>query len=235
LHRKWSGSAEQGEVDRRFYAIVTDLVGTPAELVTPQGEIAWRASSTLWGRTVDRRSQAADCPLRFPGQYHDEETGLHYNLARYYDAETARYLTPDPLGRTPSPNHHAYVDNPLWWIDPLGLAGKAKDPVRIFDDSTYKKHGRASSASGRGETGRAPTDGQAALDRSVDLDPGNPAVTRRLGVHYQSNEIVVLDRHDFVEDKDGNIVKEIYHGHVQSTYPSKSVTEGTSPRSRKLE
>ncbi|MGA5313806.1 hypothetical protein ACPCTK_06710 [Streptomyces pseudogriseolus] len=43
---------------------------------------------------------------------------------------------------------------------------------------------------------------------------------------HVNNEIVVLDRHKYITDKDGNIVKEIYHGHVQSSYPSKSVTEG---------
>ncbi|MDT3400675.1 RHS repeat-associated core domain-containing protein [Streptomyces sp. B1866] len=63
-----------------------------------------------------------DCPLRFPGQYHDPETGLHYNHHRYYDPETARYISPDPLGLQPAPNHHAYVDNPLGDIDPHGLA-----------------------------------------------------------------------------------------------------------------
>lgn len=60
-------------------------------------------------------------PLRFPGQYHDLETGHHYNLHRHYDPETARYLTPDPLGLVPAPNPISYVHNPLTWSDPLGL------------------------------------------------------------------------------------------------------------------
>ncbi|WP_328914453.1 MULTISPECIES: hypothetical protein [unclassified Streptomyces] len=41
-----------------------------------------------------------------------------------------------------------------------------------------------------------------------------------------NNEIVVLDRHEKILDKDGNIIKEIYHGHVQASYPSSSITEG---------
>jgi RHS repeat-associated protein len=65
---------------------------------------------------------AVDCPLRFPGQYADEESGLFYNYFRYYDPETARYLSPDPLGLEPAENHHAYVLNALGWTDPLGLA-----------------------------------------------------------------------------------------------------------------
>ena len=62
------------------------------------------------------------CPLRFPGQYHDPETGLHYNFFRYYDPSTAHYLSADLLGVSPNPNNaHTYVSNPLTWTDPLGL------------------------------------------------------------------------------------------------------------------
>jgi RHS repeat-associated protein len=35
--------------------------------------------------------------LRFPGQYYDAETGLHYNWYRYYDSGIGRYITADPL------------------------------------------------------------------------------------------------------------------------------------------
>ncbi|WP_419666495.1 RHS repeat-associated core domain-containing protein [Streptomyces sp. 2-1] len=112
----------QEEIDERFYAIVTDLIGTPTELVDEDGDVVWTRSSTLWGVPAGPAGgDRADCPLRFPGQYFDAETGLHYNHHRYYEPGTARYLSPDPLGRTPAPNHYAYVNNPLQWMDPLGL------------------------------------------------------------------------------------------------------------------
>ncbi|MGA5566105.1 DUF6531 domain-containing protein [Streptomyces platensis] len=112
----------QDEFDSRFFAVVTDLVGTPTELVDEQGTIAWRSRATLWGVTTRNRNAIAHTPLRFPGQYEDPETGLHYNYFRHYDPETARYTTPDPLGLKPALNHHTYVKNPLVWTDPLGLA-----------------------------------------------------------------------------------------------------------------
>ncbi|MFJ2831930.1 RHS repeat-associated core domain-containing protein [Streptomyces sp. NPDC087263] len=223
VRSRWR-TADPDEVSRQFYAIVTDLVGTPSELVGEDGAIAWRSATTLWGRPL-AGDDGGLCPLAFPGQYRDPETGLHYNLSRYYDPDTASYLSPDPLGLAPSPNHHAYVDNPLRWSDPLGLEGE--EPTRIYDDSTYDKHGSGSSSSGKGEIGRAPANGQAALDRSIPLgDPNNPAKFRRLGVDHANNEIVVLDRHHYETDKNGKIVKEIYHGHVQGKYPSDSITEG---------
>ena len=109
----------QGEMDERFYAIVTDLVGTPVELVTPDGDLARSSRATLWGSTTS--TGPADTPLRFPGQYHDDETGLHYNVHRYYDPASARYACPDPLGIEGGPDPYAYVPNPTGWIDPLGL------------------------------------------------------------------------------------------------------------------
>ncbi|MCX5604436.1 DUF6531 domain-containing protein [Streptomyces phaeochromogenes] len=110
----------QEEVDERFHAIVTDLAGSPTELVTADGVIELDSRRTIWGASGESGTSAT-CPLRFPGQYYDAETGLHYNCSRYYDPQTARYLSPDPLGLDPAPNHFAYVANPLSWVDPLGL------------------------------------------------------------------------------------------------------------------
>ncbi|MEV5309963.1 putative T7SS-secreted protein [Streptomyces sp. NPDC052610] len=115
--------APQQEIDSRFFAIVTDLIGTPSELIDERGEIAWRTRSTLWGTTAWAANSTAYTPLRFPGQYYDPETGLHYNYFRHYDPEVARFLTPDPLGLVPAPNPATYIHNPHTWGDPLGLAG----------------------------------------------------------------------------------------------------------------
>ncbi|MDX3231404.1 putative T7SS-secreted protein [Streptomyces sp. ME19-01-6] len=112
----------QRETDRRFFAIVTDVVGTPTELIDETGDIAWQTRTALWGTTTEDRTRPTHTPLRFPGQYFDSESGLHYNHHRYYDPATARYLTPDPLGLAPAPNPVAYVPNPHAWSDPLGLS-----------------------------------------------------------------------------------------------------------------
>ncbi|MCX4832475.1 HNH/endonuclease VII fold putative polymorphic toxin [Streptomyces sp. NBC_01016] len=119
----------QEEYDSRFFSIVTDLVGAPTELVDERGDIAWRSRATLWGTTSRNRDAVALTPLRFPGQYEDTETGLHYNYFRHYDPETARYASPDPLGLAPADNPVTYVHNPHTWVDVLGLAPESCSSV----------------------------------------------------------------------------------------------------------
>ncbi|WP_455680778.1 DUF6531 domain-containing protein [Streptomyces kronopolitis] len=144
IERKTSKDASQREIDQRFFAIVTDLVGTPTELLNESGEIAWRSRSTLWGSTTWTTKSAAYTPLRFPGQYFDAETGFHYNFQRYYDPETARYATPDPLGLAPAPNPATYVHNPHMWSDPLGLAPECTVTVYRKQDTSIPETMRLS-------------------------------------------------------------------------------------------
>ncbi|WP_164831617.1 RHS repeat-associated core domain-containing protein, partial [Salinivibrio socompensis] len=100
------------------------------------GDIVWRGEQALWGhyhgqsqRHWQRREEAANdsiqCDLRYQGQLEDPESGLYYNVNRYYDADSGQYLSPDPIGFAGGLRPQAYVANPLEWVDPLGLAGAA--------------------------------------------------------------------------------------------------------------
>ncbi|MEU8106475.1 putative adhesin [Nonomuraea muscovyensis] len=142
--RHESRDASQGWADQRLYAIITDTAGTPTDMVDPTGEIVWRREdSSLWGVATGTRDDGVDCPLRFANQYHDPETGLHYNYHRYYDPATARYLSGDPLGLEGSPNPYAYVGNPFHTIDPLGLlpcaAPRPDGQLVLSGHGSYKK------------------------------------------------------------------------------------------------
>ncbi|WP_089085940.1 RHS repeat-associated core domain-containing protein [Aquitalea magnusonii] len=68
-------------------------------------------------------------PFRFQGQYHDDESGLHYNRYRYYDPEIGRFISRDPIGLLGGINIHTYAPNPVEWVDPLGLAGTTIDGI----------------------------------------------------------------------------------------------------------
>ncbi|WP_413799202.1 DUF6531 domain-containing protein [Streptomyces iranensis] len=122
------------EAQTRFHAVITDLVGTPTELVSPDGTVAWQQRTTLWGTPLPSPPADLACPLRFPGQYADPETGLYYNYFRYYDPEVNRYIAPDPIGLDPAPNHHGYVSNALNMADPFGLCSGPKGTGTVWDD-----------------------------------------------------------------------------------------------------
>uniref|UniRef100_UPI000ACA1D27 HNH/ENDO VII family nuclease n=1 Tax=Pantoea sp. A4 TaxID=1225184 RepID=UPI000ACA1D27 len=55
-------------------------------------------------------------------QYLDRETGLHYNLFRYYDADSMHFISPDPIGLAGGLNLYAYAPDPVNWADPWGLS-----------------------------------------------------------------------------------------------------------------
>ncbi|TAL16735.1 hypothetical protein EPN96_08070, partial [bacterium] len=81
----------------RYYWYQNDNLGTPKALTDENGRIVWSASAEAFGETsVDAGSVVVN-NLRFPGQYEDAETGLHYNYHRYYDPETGRYVSEDPI------------------------------------------------------------------------------------------------------------------------------------------
>jgi RHS repeat-associated protein len=105
-----------------FYSVIPDHLGTPRELVDEKGRIAWSASYSSWGEIAEKNPQRVDCPIRFQGQWYDEESGLHYSRFRYYDPTTGRYISQDPLRLLAGLNLYAYARNPTGWIDPFGLA-----------------------------------------------------------------------------------------------------------------
>ncbi|MDN7445615.1 RHS repeat-associated core domain-containing protein, partial [Burkholderia cepacia] len=82
---------------------------------------AWGAVKEVVHKASGGRVEVRN-PIRFQGQYHDHETGLHYNRFRYYDPMVGQYVSQDPIGLLGGINAYAYVNgNPLAYIDPLGL------------------------------------------------------------------------------------------------------------------
>ena len=80
-----------------------------------------RHQSEGFSRLVNRTAMAHQ-PLRYAGQYADGETGLHYNLFRYYDPQVGRVIVQDLIGLNGGWNLYQYAPNPLGWIYPLGLS-----------------------------------------------------------------------------------------------------------------
>ena len=135
----------------------TDLNGAPLEVTDERGAVRWsgqygsfgevRHQSEGFSRLVNRTAMAHQ-PLRYAGQYADGETGLHYNLFRYYDPQVGRFIVQDPIGLNGGWNLYQYAPNPLGWIDPLGLkcSHSSKNP-KEFHAVVNEKWGHKMTAS----------------------------------------------------------------------------------------
>lgn len=134
--------------------------GAPLALVGTDGAIETMLTWTLWGQ-VSFEGSNTTVPVRYQGQYWDEETGLCYNRFRYYSPELGRFISPDPTGLENSLNPYAIGGNLLSWIDPYGLdwnyrlvdsSGKVYYHGRASDNDTpagvMSRHGRTTGSDG---------------------------------------------------------------------------------------
>ncbi|MGH8654374.1 MAG: RHS repeat-associated core domain-containing protein [Gammaproteobacteria bacterium] len=104
-----------------LYYIHTDQLGTPQVLTDEAQQVVWAADYQPFSEATLTKDNVT-FNLRFPGQYFDSETGLHYNYFRDYDPSIGRYIESDPIGLAGGLNTYAYVlGNPLSYIDPFGL------------------------------------------------------------------------------------------------------------------
>ncbi|WP_287169781.1 RHS repeat-associated core domain-containing protein [Pseudomonas sp.] len=130
-----------------IYYFHTTLAGLPQQLTDSAGNSTWGSDHKGWGRTYDEwhnKSEAREQNLSFPGQYLDRETGLHYNLFRFYDPEVGQFTQTDPIGLVGGLNFYKYAPNPITWIDPLGLSVEWISPDEInFSQRTIAKNNYA--------------------------------------------------------------------------------------------
>lgn len=110
-----------------IYDVHRDHLQTARFLTNSNQIIVWSADRTAFGETTTNEDLDGDgisitFNLRFPGQYFDEESGLHYNYYRDYDPSTGRYIQSDPIGLRAGVNTYGYAyQNPQYWVDPYGL------------------------------------------------------------------------------------------------------------------
>jgi len=161
-----------------------DHLGTPQELTDHQGQLAWSAHYKAWGQAREAISEAGRKagianPIRFQGQYFDEETGLHYNRYRYYDPHSGRFVSRDPIGLAGGINLHTYVtNNPNRGIDPLGLVD-----INLFPTSEAI---RESATRIPNPTGTFTVGGHGNSSTIVDA-AGNPISPRQMARQIQSH------------------------------------------------
>ena len=105
-----------------MFFFLNDRLGTPQMLTDASNTVVWEGLYKPFGEADVNPNSSVVNNFRFPGQYYDQETGLHYNYHRYYDPSTGRYLRPDPIGLTGGINLYVYANNnPINQFDAVGL------------------------------------------------------------------------------------------------------------------
>ncbi len=104
------------------YYFHNDHLGTPQALTDTAGAVVWQGSYSPFGEATESTAEVEQ-NIRFPGQYFEEETGLHYNYYRDYDPTTGRYIESDLIGLGGGINTFGYgYQNPVLNTDPTGEA-----------------------------------------------------------------------------------------------------------------
>ncbi|MEK8015524.1 MAG: RHS repeat-associated core domain-containing protein, partial [Candidatus Parabeggiatoa sp.] len=118
----WTTNPLFQKTNGSYYWYQNDHIGTPQKLIDSQGNVLWAAVYEAFGKAKVDVALVSN-HLRFPGQYFDEETSLHYNFFRDYDPKLGRYIKSDPIGLGGGINTYVYAsNNPVFFIDFLGLA-----------------------------------------------------------------------------------------------------------------
>jgi RHS repeat-associated protein len=157
----------------KLYYIHTDHLNTPRLISDDQQRTVWRWDNTdpFGGNPPDENPSGLgtfEFPLRFPGQYFDLETGLHYNMARDYWPDGGRYIQTDPIGLAAGLDLYAYVgNNPISFTDWTGLIAVPAGSASIISEAPLG----SGSASGQSSSSGAMM--CAAGDRSACLEMCN--------------------------------------------------------------
>ena len=166
--------------------------------------------ASIWGEPTDQS-------IRFQGQWHDVETGLHYNRFRYYDPDVGRFIHQDPIGLLGGYNLYQYASNPTVWIDVLGLKG-----AYIFEVTNNPK----------GDTyiGKGPWSRYLGSTRERGGGAGAPNVSRggHIDVKSPCGNVSDSDYAFIVEDRAMELYKDIYNKNAQY------LNERRSPGANKL-
>ncbi|MDA8523437.1 RHS repeat-associated core domain-containing protein [Acidovorax sp. NCPPB 4044] len=146
------------QINGRLYAIDADHLNTPRRLTNAQGQVVWQWLITGFGEAnpttgatgyaqsgdtgIRSYGEAVRFDLRYPGQVWDEETGLNYNLHRYYDAGSGRYIQADPIGLEGGWNRFGYVGaDPLNFADDDGLQRRSAVPPVSYAQNLLNAQG----------------------------------------------------------------------------------------------
>jgi RHS repeat-associated protein len=140
----------------QIYYLFADQVNTTREITNAAGVVVWRGdASEPFGVNAPNENPSGygifSYNPRFPGQYYDKETNLHYNYHRDYDPQTGRYIESDPIGIGGGINTYGYVGgNPVSRSDSQGLLWDELGTFTVTAAATVTKFNPITAAAGIG-------------------------------------------------------------------------------------
>ena len=107
---------EKGDQSFFYHA---DGLGSITEITDATGAVKQRYTYSSFGKIESQLDPTFVQLYMFTARELDSETGLYHYRQRYYDQAIGRLLQEDPIGGI---NLYVYTqNNPLFWIDPMGL------------------------------------------------------------------------------------------------------------------
>ena len=105
-----------------FYYLHTDRLGSGSAVTDGRGEAVHVLGYMPYGEALLDLSQGYETPYQFTGYEKDQETGLHYAGARYYDSRLSIFLSVDRFaGKFPWQSPYCYAsNNPIRYMDVNG-------------------------------------------------------------------------------------------------------------------
>jgi RHS repeat-associated protein len=131
-----------GDTTAKKYWYHSDQVGSVKAVTNQAGAVVWNADYLPFGQQYMKNKLDSDFEeddLGFTGKGYDSDVELYYFNARWYDADTGRFISEDPVGDPSNPNLYSYGrNNPLSFIDPTGLASTIAVNGGTYDTGTGK-------------------------------------------------------------------------------------------------
>jgi len=115
-----------GQRQPKIFYYEADGLGSVTSLTDPTGAVAATYTYDSFGFMTNSTGSATNW-FRYTVRQFDSDTGLYYYRARYYDPQSGRFLSEDPIGISGGINFYMYVsNNPANLIDPSGLCDQDK-------------------------------------------------------------------------------------------------------------